>query len=86
MARDTDFRLLQRLPRESGPIPGTGYQRPAANETAEGTAVDPVVAVAYDRAVDVAGDNRDKRVAGCFECLLTAGASSSRKAISRASP
>jgi hypothetical protein len=38
-----------------------------ANETAEGTAVDPVVAVAYDRAVDVAGDNQDKRVAGCFD-------------------
>lgn len=41
-----------------------------ANETAEGTAVDPVVAVAYDRAVDVAGDSQDMRVAGCFECLF----------------
>lgn len=70
MARDTDFRLLQRLPRESGPIPVPVTSDLAANETAEGTAVDPVVAVAYDRAVDVAGDNQDKRVAGCFECLF----------------
>ena len=63
----------------AAPAPGIwthpGYRVPVtsdlpANETAEGTAVDPVVVVAYDRAVDVAGDNQDKRVAGCFECLF----------------
>lgn len=39
-----------------------------ANKAGEAAAVDAVVAVAHDGAVDVPGDNQDKRVVGCFEC------------------